>query len=328
MSNGDIRINIEIDKLAFTVDVDNDCKEGITSQILDSIHDSDPIFLPVPRKKRIPGYRFTYQFELDSRQNSYCKISIGPNNDSYKFFRFEFNPSKVGRHGYERLNDVLTYLLETSGIDHLAEAIITRLDIALDIRGRRPSELIIFAGGFGKFGTVNNNHSSEIETNYFGHSEGKRSFCIYDKQAEQREKHGNLIPPTTRCEVRLRRRMPPIELCSLHSPFNMVRIIDGHNLPDPTQISMTVNFLLSHIRIYGTGATLRAIDSPPIRRQYRRRLLELGEAEWWDHNAIWTNDWPDSVNPVLRLFGMRELPVTRSVSRRGIRRRTRSGNIV
>ena len=59
MSNGDIQISLKIDNIAFTVDVDDDCKESITSQILDSIDDSDPIFLPVPRDKRIPGYRFT-----------------------------------------------------------------------------------------------------------------------------------------------------------------------------------------------------------------------------------------------------------------------------
>ena len=321
MSNGDIRINIEIDKLAFTVDVDNDCKEGITSQILDGIHDSDPIFLPVPRKKRIPSYRFTYQFELDSRQNSYCKISIGPNNDSYKFFRFEFNPSKVGRHGYERLNDVLTYLLETSGIDHLAEAIITRLDIALDIRGRRPSELIIFAGGFGKFGTVNNNHSGEIETLYFGHSEGNRSLCIYDKQAEQREKYGNHILPTTRIEARLRRRMPPIELRSLHSPFNIVHITDGQDLPDSTRLPTDIRFILAYIQRHGTGLTLRVFDRPSERRQWRRRLLELSEAEWWDHDAIWNDNWTDAANPLLRLFHAPEMPTFRRVRRR--RERTR-----
>jgi hypothetical protein len=316
MSNGDIRISLKIDNLAFTVGVDDDCKEGITSQILDGINDSDPIFIPVPKKKRIPGYRFTYQFELDDSQNSYCKISIGPNNDSYAFFRFEFNPSKVGRNGYEKLNDVLTYLLDTSSVDHLSMATITRLDIAIDIQGRRPSELIIFAGGFGKFGTVNNNHSSEIETNYFGHSEGNRQFCVYDKQVEQREKYGIQIPPTTRFEVKLRRRMHPIELRSLRSKFNVIRIIDGHGLPDPTQLSMTANFLLSHVRLYGTGATLRVIDSPSQRRQWRRRLLDLGEAEWWDHDAIWNNNWPDAINPILRLFGMHELPVTRRVRRR------------
>ena len=46
MSNGDIRISLKIDKLAFTLDVDDDCKEGITSQILDSIHDDDSCVPP------------------------------------------------------------------------------------------------------------------------------------------------------------------------------------------------------------------------------------------------------------------------------------------
>ena len=77
MCNGDIQVNpVIIDKLAFTVNVDEDCKDGITSMICDSISDYDSLFLPTPRERRISGYRFTYQFELDASQNSYCTISI------------------------------------------------------------------------------------------------------------------------------------------------------------------------------------------------------------------------------------------------------------
>ena len=192
--------------------------------------------------------------------------------------------------------------------------------------GRRPCDLIIFASGFRKSNAINNEHSSEIETVYFGHSEGNRSLCIYDKQAEQREKYGINIPPTTRLEAKLTRRMHPIDR-SLQQVFNVINIIDGYDLPDLTQLSMTANFLLSHIRLYGTGATLRAIDSPTERRRWRRRLLELGEAQWWNHNAIWDNDWPTTVNPILRLFRLPELLVPRSITRRERRRRTRGGNV-
>jgi len=185
--------------------------------------------------------------------------------------------------------------------------------------------MIIHAGGFGKFGTINNNHSSEIETHYFGHSEGKRSFCIYDKQAEQREKYGNLIPPTTRFEARLRRRMHPIELRSLHSPFNVIRITDGYDLSDTTPLPSDIKFVLAHIQRYGTGNTLRAFDSRSERRRWRKRLLDLGEAEWWDHEALWNDSWADAVNPLLRLFHAPEMWVFRRVRRRRWRVSTRGG---
>ena len=119
--------------------------------------------------------------------------------------------------------------------------------------------------------------------------------------------------------------MHPCELPTLQNPLEVIRLVDGRNVPDPCDLSTTMNFFLDSCRYRGVTEALKVISSPGTRRVYRRRLGGLGETNHWNPTALWNDGWADAVNPLLSLLHVDEMPTFRRVRRRTRRTTARGG---
>ena len=284
--------------------------------VRDALRDRDRDFQPISSERWLKNYKYQYMFDLDPTHGSKCRVYLSPYNQRIAFMRIEFNPRKAGARGYERIDAMHSLMLQDSSRAHLLSSSSTRIDIATDIPGTRPDDLLIYVNRFSKSRTIYDIQGGALQTLYIGHPDSKRRYCIYDKQAEQRERFNRNIPPMTRVEARLYHRMHPRELPALQNPFEAVRIVDGRNIPDPCNLSTTMNFFLDSCRYRGITEALKVINSRATRRDYRRRLGGLCETNHWNPVALWNDSWADAVNPLLRLFHVDEMPTFRRVRRR------------
>lgn len=126
-----------------------------------------------------------------------------------------------------------------------------------------------------------------IETVYVGKREAKLCICVYDKQEQMREVKKEKIKPTTRFEIRTRKRISPAKLISLSKRCRrrtLMRKRNGRGNSGWVRVSKREHCIISWAY---------ALDKPPRNKgSPRKRLNEEKETFLEETNVAGPDRWP------------------------------------
>ncbi len=215
-------------------------------------------------------------------------VQADPYDGSKAFMRFDWNPSRFSN---AQLKDIKLQLYDLLNINWPVKLIslgrVTRLDIAVDLRGIHIDDLVIHNKWSRAMGLYTG-ADGRTETIYFG-KQTSSQLCAYDLVKKAKEK-GWPVPevPMTRIERRYRKRAMVSELADL--PNLLKNIVVHHPNPDTFPIgSGTFETFRNHCQMRGTKRALEAV--PVLRRKQMVNWMQTQEANWWSPTSLW-NSWP------------------------------------
>lgn len=264
---------LKLDKFSFTYPIiDSEYQKHIKTTMLGLYHDDK-----TNQVTQIQDILYRVNINLRTSNGAVIYLSCDPYASINNYFRLSFNPHKAGKYKHE-LKDLLSMII-TGGID-LNKANITRMDIAVDYKNIKPSEIMIKASGY-KVGYVFCNGAGNIETHYIGSEKSAVQYCIYDKTKEQKDKYGkNIGGQYMRVEARLRNKS--IQQLEELNPFQALQIFWA---PPPKSVKPHEwMFFLNYAQTVGLQAAVRAIPKQD-KKPYVDRVNEL-VSDWWESEAL------------------------------------------
>ena len=237
-------------------------------------------------------------------------IQTIPKSSKTPFFRFDFNPSKLGPKGIAFFKEELAFLMckeefDLSYKDILeAENLITRLDIAVDILGADVSDLGL---SYNKHGSqkkqvkpvVYYSETGRAETNYPNALlSGSNNTYVYNKKAEVKDKNKPKLYDDalhSRFEHRYERLSKPMSY--------LLKITVGKN-PLKKMNLLWINYeaikdkpfshvlFLQYARERGKEKALEVI--PENEQDDYRETYEEAMVDIWQPSELWEH-WPDMV---------------------------------
>ena len=174
--------------------------------------------------------------------------------------RLEVNPDKIGPEGIAYLCKPLEVITGIDPAEIFRNGKITRIDLALDIHGLTPEDVIVRSKGQKKHG-VYSDQKGKVQTTYLGTPKSNRTVA-YDKSS-----------PLLGKILRIERRLKPLcrghELPALPDPFDRVQVIPTDAL-EPYLGDLIPQFLFDSLRLRGVRHALALL--PP---QQRRQILTV-----------------------------------------------------
>ena len=172
--------------------------------------------------------------------------------------------------------------------DHfVAEAEVTRMDVAVDVMPLTPQSIIVSADRLRR-GDIRTGNHGEVQSFKLGSNNSQRSYCIYDRDPED----NSLIstaPLTTRVEVRLRRIGKIHDLASVENPFEQLHV---YSSVDPTRFAgnytTTQKLFLATAHSQGLQSALQMLGRTETRRTYIQWLDQEFAVGWFDADSIWS----------------------------------------
>lgn len=294
---------LKLDKLSFTVLINEEDRDVIYNIILDAARDRDLNLRPIPPTcNYLKQYRLGVYLMINSDTGYECTIHVGPYYEENAFLRFEWSPANAGDIGYESVSDFINYLADhCHGITRHSFNI-TRLDFAVDITGVRPDDLIIDIAGMRR-SAGDYDVNGRTETLEIGHKKGKRRYIIYDKTVEAATRRV-VMPQVTRFEARLRDNFSTSDLQSISNPLLPVRVEEWIHITDAVISDRRRIMFLDSCRYRGKMAALRFYSSNG-RQQMREWLNRVARAAWWEPEGLWREGWPPIRFKLMVLFGYR-----------------------
>jgi hypothetical protein len=208
-------------------------------------------------------------------------IQAGPRHSGISDYRFEFNPSVIGRDGLDQLRSFIDSQFET-GTRHLfSNGKITRIDLALDLDGLALEQVIVRGLGSRKH-SVHTGQNGEIETCYLG-SGTKNRVVAYTKESEDATKF-----------LRLERRMKPYfngcELRTMPNPFTKVQMVSTNSLL-PHLDGMIPRQFFDSVRMRGIGRAIAELP-PKQRKSIKNVMADPSNSLMPSIEQVW-DSWPD-----------------------------------
>jgi len=289
----------KIDKISVTVEVNCiEDQKGIKENLWDLAKEDDsPHFTNAVFEKGKPKRYKTNVSLADSISGKSILIQAEPFNKEYRFLRFEFNPTKLGKKGMAFFRDhIPEFLGPHIKYKSIAETgRITRIDIACDLIDV-PMALLVFYDSKPKNRIVYIGETGNIETIYPAkNSETKPSdIIVYDKLQEQKKKgfdplYGLL--PDTRLEVKKGTTLPITKLAMLKNPFEKIAVFAPGDVTPPEQDHHWKLFF-DVCRFRGIDAALEMLPED-IRQGYEDELAKA-KKEFWRPEKIWSY-WPETL---------------------------------
>jgi hypothetical protein len=270
-------------------------------------HFAKPGFFPFAKHGRIPakGGRYEAALRIHSPNlpgdiqgawsTEFAFLQCNPKNGQGGFLRLEWNPAKWSPSAKAHLfGTISAVMLRPAKFDQLlADAKVTRLDVALDVPGIRPDDCLwelkkgVYRSSIIKGGTP--------ETLYLGNLKAaKGGIRIYDKGAEMDVPSLKL----TRIErVYKNSKLRLCDLTDLPNVFHTLSCLDANaamaGLGTAGVPPMYRPFLHDACAYRGLAAALNRIESASLRTKLMKAISSSVPA-FWDLDAIWAG-WPAAV---------------------------------
>ncbi len=284
-----------VDKLTLIYNCNEATSEYIASTLRDMSKDHDFGLHGYYRNYRGLGYQYAFGLPIGDKNQSECIIFV-LSNKKWPNLRIEWNPNVAKKYGNEFIwNFIFSFMLEDYE-DFLLNALITRLDIAIDIHPIHLDNIWTTAARYRK-SNIHYGEGGRIESIYLGSNESDKQIKLYDKHLEQTKKGINIPKNTVRIECRLSPKISIYDLSAVVNPFPdciVDAIPDGDiRLRDYDKIHF-----LDSIRLRGLHNALKLI-TPYSRRKYHAWITEMTNSDWWEPERVWQN-WDNAIN-TLRL---------------------------
>lgn len=234
--------------------------------------------------------RFHFRDGPHAYRHDHVRVEADPYIPKRPFLRFEWNPSKAGAEGQAEIREILSQLLPGGPARLIGEGKVSRLDVAVDLPGITPDDLIVEALRRRKR-HIYIGPDGYIETLYLGSSRSNQ-VTVYDRA--QQSKMQSIAPPdvpTTRIEVRLKQPGSFLKLPDIPNPFEKVKVFGPFNIDFET--APALHSVIESSRLRGLRHALRRVP-PKLRKQYRSSI-EATALSSWKPDEIWSR-WPQVLN--------------------------------
>jgi hypothetical protein len=303
-----------IDKIALTIALDSEEARGrIHEWFLSDRHDIQGYQASWTRGGRFYGYSKEIVFnpetrckllaefdrragvarildEYDGDSEGEPDIDIYAVSDSRRPFRIEWNPAQL--QAVPEYQSAFVAIMRGWFGDALesemANANITRIDLATDIRGVNINRIIaaradttVMSAGYGRDGL--------IQTMYLGGKNTDLRFAIYDKRAQQRGVVGAGQQDCTRIEARIKQRLTLDSLPDYQNPFERLTVREirrlevGHEGNSPHQW----DWFVDSCKQRGGEAALNLIRNSRTRQTWHNKVVEYDAPTWWNPETLW-----------------------------------------
>jgi hypothetical protein len=306
-SNKPPMTKISIDKVSITMDEEKDDpthKDAIRETMF---YFSKPGYFSFGKYGRISAKGGRYEAALRIHapnppddiygmwSREFALLQCNPKNGKGGFLRLEWNPAKWSPSASAHLfGNVSAVMLHTEKFDELlANAKVTRLDVALDVQGIRPDDYLweqsrgVYRGPLNK--------SGKLETLYLGNwKAAKGGIRIYDKGAEM----GLPSLTMTRIErVYKNSNLRLGDLTKLPNVFHTLSCRDAHAALASLGVvgvpPMYRSFVHDSCAYRGTRPALNRFASAQLRKNLTK-AIGSSVPPFWNLDAIWAG-WPAAV---------------------------------
>lgn len=218
--------------------------------------------------------------------------------DARRPLRLEWNPSQmlaVPEHQQAFL-DIMRYWFGEALEAEIANATITRIDLATDINHLKIGDLVISRNDTTVTSTTYSRRG-RIQTIYLGNKNTNLRFAIYDKAAQQ----GGSIE-RTRIEARIKKRLTFDSIFDYSNPFARLAIREAINLEirAPGNSEFVWDWLIDSFRQRGGEAALNLVRNSRTRAKWRNKIAVQETPRWWDPQAL----WDDGLLEAIRRMGL------------------------
>lgn len=228
--------------------------------------------------------------EYEGDGESEPDIDLAAVTDSRRPFRLEWNPAQLlAAPEYQAV--FLAIMQEWFGdaLDtEIANANITRIDIATDIRGLNIDRIIatrldtsVMSTGYGRDGLT--------QTVYLGGKNTDLRFVIYDKRAQQRGRVTERQRALTRIEARIKQRLTFDTLLAYPNPFQRLTLSEIRQLEvrQPGNSSHQWDWFVDSCKQRGGEAALNLIQNSRTRRNWFNKVVHREPPTWWQPDTLW-----------------------------------------
>lgn len=270
-----------IDKLSMTYSDENPVNVDIACQHLIDAHQNDLFSGSMLR----PGSRHKIHMTIPIYNSDGLKIGSMLINAGARFagiadYRIELNPARLGKYGVDEAIHILDQIFTDGGKRFIAEGKITRIDLALDLRGVSLSDVIIWNKGQRKHATYTD--KGQPETMYFGTPRSNQT-TAYDKR------HGDDLATSLRLERRMKPRCYGYQLIDMPNPFFNIRMVPTEMLL-PMLVDVNPKHFFNSIRLCGL-ANILAEETDGRRRAIKTVFNDASKSRLPTMEAVWSQ-WP------------------------------------
>lgn len=261
------RSELFVDKITFTMDVESKERKAICKRIRKYIH-------KLVTKQYMPdycktNYHNTYKFTVNPTNGESFTFTVSDSpidghleSGKRRFERIEFNPSTIGADRMRSFRKTLCRLLGSSVVDRLwTEARVTRIDLAVDIKGLNESLYLYSTSAR----TSSIFRGTRSVTQYLGGERSRTRVRLYDKTREMAVRGSECESNWHRLEAEMRDlQCSPAELAqTLRNPFSPVHFYSEQFLDD------------------------RFSDNQGLEQQFRCSVLERGLVATFCARPLW-----------------------------------------
>lgn len=222
-------------------------------------------------------------------------VQAGQKWQNARFLKVEFNPSTTLM---GEVHTIINFVVPGGHSALIAQGNLRRVDLAVDVHGVQPAQLLVAHGGFQLSKLFA--ESGQVTGYKIGSNESSRCFVVYDKRLQLKKENANTkwkapIPdhPLTRIEARIRADFPASKLATIANPFSKLMIADfGSIAADDDDTKLFVMAALGA----GAQTVLSSVSAP--RRKLLKERLSKAVPTWWMPTNVW-QAWPDEANKVL-----------------------------
>jgi hypothetical protein len=278
--------------------------EDEKNHVLSAIQDEDWFNIWANAKGAKSSYQYKKSVKLkfpdsDFERDNTATLEMNPWNPSTSFIRLDYNPTKISYHVLAAcLESILPY-----GIDDIYETgNVTRLDIAMDVIGVKPRQVIL--------DFLKTKHrkvyakSGMPETVYIGDDTGENELVIYDKIIEMESKKLKIKPLSTytfpkyditRIEMRYRPKVQT-KFMNLHEINNVFKPMIMFLTP-LTTIGDSDFMIKRDLSVY-KGVRFTDNDLKKSEQQdFREKLMKHSIPDFLDIEKLWET-FPKALNEV------------------------------
>lgn len=256
--------------------------------------------------KYVSRTAYSSNLKLSTEVEPDVLIQCSPKIPTHRFFRIEFNPSKVNLHNLRKnIDNILP-----GGYSHLMSAgIVTRIDLTIDALYLDATDIIASNPKI----TVEKHYAKNgtIETKYLGASSSNKQFVLYDKVAEIKHSNAKKVKafktaiPTDKI-LRIEHRFLKLNctlkgVATLPNPFQDLSLVAYPGSKSTKAYDPLWTLFLSACRFEGVETAFTHLNDED-QENFRKRLKADGRTDWWKPETVWQG-LPSAIDSIVNVKG-------------------------
>jgi len=276
---------IKVDTIEFVISLPSNAQFSFLLGQLPEWKAFEKKFVPNGKITVKKGKYFTRMSYFPASKRMLASVHLGSTPEKKKFAKISLQIGKAKGSEFAKFQENLATLMEFFNYQKLFEtAHVTRIDLAIDVYGRAPSELLVYGGRIQKSHYYDD--GGVKGTLYLGSNKSNLYFRIYDRGAKSAGKGAPCVP-CTRIEANIKNvpATPNGLLASLQNPFEKIFVAD---LKVARKIEGALTWwqeFLTAAEKIGSAAAMAELKKSEKKKA--RAFLQAARVPWWDAQKSW-----------------------------------------